>query len=351
MSTSFDSLLAALASPGEVLPRADLAFLSDLDASQIDRLRRAWPSLDTDRRRDILREIGLLATDHIELNFDRVDRLALEDSDAEVRRRAIGNLWESEDPALAPALVTILVHDPDDETRAAAASALGTFVYLGEIGRVPADVLHRLEPELLRSAQEGDPRVRLSSLESLGYSSRPEVPGLIRAAYLNGEDRWKRASLVAMARSADEGWEPEVLAELRSPSPALRLEAARSAGELELRGSVAELVDLLDDADIAVRRASIWSLGQIGGKRSADVLGRLLKAGDEEEVPLIEDALNQLAFVNGTRDLSLLDVDEEADEENNEEDAGEGNDEEGDGDGEEDGDEEEEQEAPEEETP
>jgi HEAT repeat protein len=342
MSTSFDSLLAALASPEAALPRADLAFLSDPDASQIERLRRAWPSVDTDRRREVLREIGILATDQIELNFDRVDRLALEDSDAEVRRQAISNLWESEDPALAPTLLKILADDPDPATRAAAASALGTFVYLGEIGRVPADVFGQLEAQLLQSARQGEDAVRLSSLESLGYSSRPEVAALIRAGYLNGEERWKRAALVAMARSADEGWEPEVLAELRSPSPALRLEATRSAGELELRGAVAELVDLLEDADLAVRRASIWSLGQIGGKRSAEVLGRLLEVGDADEVPLIEDALDQLAFADGTRDLSLLDVDEDADEEGGEGADGEPNDEDEDP---------EESEAPEEETP
>jgi HEAT repeat protein len=81
-----------------------------------------------------------------------------------------------------------------------------------------------------------------------------------------------------------------------------------------LRSAAGELIELLDDADVAIRRAAIWSLGQIGGKRSQEVLGRLLDQADAEEAPLIEDALDQLAFVEGTGDLSLLDLDEEDEE-------------------------------------
>jgi HEAT repeat protein len=133
-----------------------------------------------------------------------------------------------------------------------------------------------------------------------------------------------------MARSADEAWKAQVLPELRSSSPALRLEAVKTAGELELHESVLDLIDLLDDAAPGIRRASIWSLGQIGGKRPAEVLSQLLDASeDDDEASLLEDALGQLAFVEGTRDLSLLDVDEDALEEDDEVAELEGEDEDG----------------------
>jgi HEAT repeat protein len=118
-----------------------------------------------------------------------------------------------------------------------------------------------------------------------------------------------------MARSADDAWASQVQAELRSPSPALRLEAARSAGELELRVAAPDLIDLLEDGDVAIRRAAIWSLGQIGGSRSAEALVRLAEEADEDEASLIEDALDQLAFVEGAGAFSLLDIDEDTDEE------------------------------------
>ena len=314
MSSSFDQLLDALGQSSPVLPKIDLNFLSDLDTAEVERLRKSWTRLDSTHRRDIMGELGRLAQEHIELNFDRVDRMALSDPDGQVRRIAIENLWESEDPALVPALVRAL-GDSDPAVRAAAAAALGAFVYLGEVESLPKQSLAEVEEALLRAVQDVHENVRLRSLESLGYSSRAEVPSLIRDAYRSSDENQRRSSLLAMARSVDDIWKTEVLAELRSPSPVLRLEATRAAGELELQESAKELIDLLEDGDQDIRRAAIWSLGQVGGKRPGEVLSRLLdQAEDGDEAGLIEDALNQLAFVEGTQDLTLLDVDEDDEE-------------------------------------
>jgi HEAT repeat protein len=315
MSSSFDQLLDALGQPSPVLPKVDLNFLSDLDGAQVERLRKLWTRLDPIRRREIMGELGRLAQEHFELNFERVDRMALSDPDSEVRRLAIDNLWESEDPGLVPALDRALTADSEPSVRAAAAAALGAFVYLGEVDRLPAEDLAEVERALLHAVQDEDEIVRLRSLESLGYSSRPEVPSLIGDAYRSSDESRRRSSLLAMARSADDAWKTEVLAELRSPSPVLRLEATKAAGELELQESIQELIDLVEDGDQGIHRAAIWSLGQVGGKRPGEFLSRLLEATEDgDEAGLIEDALDQLAFVEGTRDLTLLDVDEDDEE-------------------------------------
>ncbi|HSB90620.1 MAG TPA: HEAT repeat domain-containing protein [Anaerolineales bacterium] len=315
MSSSFEQLLDTLGQSGIELPRADLTFLSDLDAAQLERFRQVWASFPDERRRELLTELGRLAQEHIELNFDRVDRMALTDPDAGVRRQAIENLWEAEDPSLVPALTSAARGDPDAAVRAAAACTLGAFVYLGELGRLPPGLLPQIEEALLEAERDSDETVRLKALESLGYSSRTEVPRLIQAAYDTGAEKGRRAALLAMGRSADDSWSAQVLAELRSPSAALRLESVKAAGELELKDAVPDLIDLLDDAAPGIRAASIWSLGQIGGRRSAEALSRLLDAAeDEDEASLLEDALDQLAFVEGTRDFTLLDLDGEADD-------------------------------------
>jgi HEAT repeat protein len=274
-----------------------------------------WIRLDDTRRREIMGELGRLAQEHIELNFDRVHRMALSDPDSQVRRLAIDNLWESEDPGLVPALVRALTADSEPSVRAAAAAALAAFVYLGEVDRLPTEALAEVERALLPAVQDPDENVRLRSLEALGYSSHAEVPSLIRDAYRSGDESRRRSSLLAMARSADDAWKAEVLAELRSPSPAVRLEATKAAGELELQESIKELIDLVEDGDQGIHRAAIWSLGQVGGKRPGEFLSRLLEeTEDVDEAGLIEDALDQLAFVEGTRDLTLLDVDEDDEE-------------------------------------
>jgi HEAT repeat protein len=105
-----------------------------------------------------------------------------------------------------------------------------------------------------------------------------------------------------------------VIHELMSPAPVLRLEAARAAGELDLQDAVPSLIDLLEDVDDDVRRAAIWSLGQLGGAAANEALLRLLdRAEDEDEIELLEDALGNLAFVDGTRDFLMFDFDDSED--------------------------------------
>jgi HEAT repeat protein len=75
------------------------------------------------------------------------------------------------------------------------------------------------------------------------------------------------------------------------------------------------LIDLLDDVDDEIRRAAIWSLGQLGGEPAQSALVRLLdRSDDDDEIELLEDALGNLAFVDGTRDFLILDLDEPEDD-------------------------------------
>ncbi len=309
---ALDDLLALIQDPERSLPLHRLAELSDLDASQMDKVRAAWEGIPSGRRQRLVAEMARLADEHIELTFERINRLAMADPDPEVRRQAICNLWECENPDLVPPLLHVVTEDPQEAVRGAAASALGAFVLMGEVEAIPSSLLRRIEDSLLQAAQQ-DPSaiVRRASIESLGYSSRSEVPALIKAAYASPEEASRRSALLAMGRSADKPWSAQVLAELNSPSPVLRLEAARAAGELELHEAVAVLIDLLEDVDDAVRRAAIWSLGQLGGKEANEALYRLLEsAEDESEAELLEDALENLAFVDGTRDFLMFDFDQ-----------------------------------------
>jgi HEAT repeat protein len=226
------------------------------------------------------------------------------DPDPGVRRLAIANLWENDEAGLIPVLLEILRHDPDHRVRAESARALGKFVYQVEVDGKHADLRASLEALLLDSARAGEIEVRVTSLESLGHSSRAEVAPLIEEAYRSDSDRFREAAVLAMGRSGDARWETYVMAEMRSPSPSLRREAARAAGELELRKSVSELVELLQDTHTEVLHASIWALGQIGGKPSEKALRRFLRSRPEESLAAAaEESLEYLAFLEGTRDL------------------------------------------------
>ncbi len=176
MTTDLQHLLDALADPSQPIQHDLLEAASDLDSPRLQAFQTAWSSWDPARRIQILEHLGQLADEDIELNFDRINRLALGDEEPRIRRQAIQNLWECEDPSLGQQLAGLVEADSAAEVRATAAAALGRFIYLGEIEEIDEALLRQVEARLL-AAQRDDPQeaVRLRSLESLGYSSRPEI--------------------------------------------------------------------------------------------------------------------------------------------------------------------------------
>ena len=312
---SFAQFLESLLLDDDIPFTDEIDSLSDLDLRHLERFQPIWEKLTAHRRQVLLAALGQQAIDHIELQFDRVNLLALDDPDADVRRIAIGNLWESQDPKLASVLLKLAINDPSIEVRIAAIQALGRFVLLGQLDKIGTSLLATIEDALLHLLEQDDV-VGLHSpvIEALGYSCRPEVEGIIQSAYDSLDDGLRQSSLVAMGRSANEIWEEQILAELESHSPDLRSEAARAAGELELRSSVLGLKDLLDDVIDTVRASAIWSLGQIGSGPAREALEALQASLETEELaPQIEEALEHIAFLESTPDFLLLDFDEDED--------------------------------------
>lgn len=310
----FTQVLAHLRDEGRPLPGFELYHLSDLDRQELALLEAVWPEIPLARRRSIVQDLADITEANFEVSFGPVFRLGLEDDDAEVRATSINGLWEEEDPKLIAPLIDFLHHDPDPGVRAAAASALGRFIYLGEIEEIPESHLRRIESGLLAviTAGENEPEVRRHALEAIAFSGRDEVPPLIEAAYVSTEPKFKVSALFAMGRSADKRWTPQVLAELESDASEFRFEAARAAGELELREAVPALAQLAEDGDQQVREAAIWSLGQVGGPEARQVLDDLLfQAEDEEDKEFIEEALENLDFTDDVQGFTLLTFDEE----------------------------------------
>jgi len=195
-------------------------------------------------------------------------------------------------------------NDPAVPVRAAAASALGRFVLLGELDRLPAQRQRAIEEVLLtliRSHGE-DIEVQRRAVEALACSSREEVLTIIESAYQHQDRRMRVAAVFAMGRNLDTQWEPLVLDELHSHDPELRFEAARACGELELVAAVPRLAELLDDPDREVQEASIWALGQIGSQKARQILEacyEIIVRDDEAFREALEEALSEAALVSG----------------------------------------------------
>jgi HEAT repeat protein len=307
---SIQQVLEALLDESKVFPVRYLQRLSDLLPEEAGEISKLWAGISPQRRTTLLEDLEQMGEVDDILFFDEVCRIALKDDLPRVRGLAIQILRSYEMTDLIPIFLDMLEHDSSPEVRAAAASAMGGYVYMGEIEEIPARNMRRIENCLLRVITGTDEKlVRRRALEALGFSSRDEVAPLIEKAYAMKDADWQVSALFAMGRSADQRWKLQVMARLDDSRPAVRAEAVSAAGELELKEATKPLQKMLRDEDEDVRTAAIWSLSQIGGERVAEALEALLeKTKDDDEIELLENALDNLAFTVDMRNFALLDI-------------------------------------------
>lgn len=319
---SLQQLIDALRDVDTPFPPRFLYRLSDLDLEDLKFLKPVWSELPLWRRKALIEDVEELGAADTLLDFMVLGCFAVEDVDPGVRLTAVRTLWEYEQNELIPIFLRLIEGDPDSNVRAAAASALSRFVYAGEIDEIPPEKLKQIEDILLRLVAEDKAEpVRRAALESLGYSSRAEVPLLIQQAYDSQDRHWKASALYAMGRSANQAWKSSVMPMLDSTFPVIRTEAARAAGELELHDAVPILLEMLDDPDENTRSACIWSLSQIGGDGVREALEMMFdEAEDDDEVNFLELALENLTFTEGVKLMPLFDFPDELESESEEDD-------------------------------
>ncbi|WP_322507827.1 HEAT repeat domain-containing protein [Anaerolinea sp.] len=312
----FDRVIKALLDESTPFSPTYLHRFSDLEEEELDALKQVWNQIQPTRRLALLSDLEEISDADTLVFFDNVARIALNDEHGAIRAQAIRLLWLSEDAELIPLYLNFL-SDPEAEVRAEAAGALGKFVYLGELEELPEQTLHEIENRLIDVVRGKDQAlVRRRALEALGFSSREEVPLLVREAYQTNDPDWVASALMAMGRSYDKEYEPEVKRMLKHPKVNVQLEAIRAAGELELESARRPLLDLLEEEaqDSEVRYAAIWALSQIGGEQVRETLEKIAEeTEDDEELEIVEQALDNLQL-NEEISMMMFDFDIEDEE-------------------------------------
>ena len=310
----FQRVLDALLDKDKDIPRRYLTEFSDIEPAALKALLETWPRIERDRKLLLLDQLNALVNEDTLVSFDDLGSALLQDSEAQVRIRAMRLLVECEEVRLVPTYINLLTKDSDKAVRAEAATMLGIFVQLGEFEDIPEKVHHQVEDVLLEVLNgEDDPLVRRSALEALGFSSREEVPILIESSFKRQNPDWQASALLAMGRSNDERWTEHVVHMLVSENRRIRLAAAQAAGELGLAAARPLLLELLDEEfDDAIAGAAIWSLSQIGGEDVRIYLQNLLDnmEDDDEQVAFLEEALDNLAFTEDMARFELLALDD-----------------------------------------
>jgi HEAT repeat protein len=297
--------LQGILDPGRPIHSIELDTLSDLDAASLARFQAAWAEIPASRRRSLVLELLEVAEERVDVSFRWILQWLLDDEDPWVRAHAIDGLWEEEDVRLIGPLTRLLSHDPAPEVRAAAAQSLGRYLLLGELERIDAGLAARVEHALHTAyiEEEQEPFVRRRVVEALAYTTAANIPAIIRNAYEDEDDGMRLSAVFAMGRSADLRWSDIVLAELASVDAAMRFEAARASGELELAEAVPDLIALLDEDDVELRDTVVWALGRIGGPEAQRALRACCESDDDELVEAAEEALAEMSFLSGDDDL------------------------------------------------
>lgn len=309
---AFQKVIGELTEAGPPFSKRSLHEFSDLDPASLQSVLEVWPRVSLERKRALLDGLRDLSDENTLVSFEDFARSLLTDPEGQVRTRAIRLLDESDDPKLAFTLVKMLINDEDPETRSEAAGALGRYVEGGELDKIPASTQRHVEDALLEKANGEDiPTVRRRALESLGYSSRPEVATLIESAYRRENPDWQASALFAMGRSYDERWEEQVLSKLMDVNMIVRLAAVEAAGELHLASARNMLFKVLEEEEEDdITSAAIWSLSQVGGEDARTYLENLLDAAhDSADIEFIEDALDNLDFTDEQEHFDLLSID------------------------------------------
>ena len=183
---------------------------------------------------------------------------------------------------------------------------------MGELDKLPEDLYQDIQDTLINVFKTDNYHLlKQKSLEALGYSSHQEINKMISDSYQTGDNAWIKSAIIAMGKSADSRWEEILINHLSDPDNDIQLEAIKAVGEIGIQAASEDLIELLEaseEIDLEYFAAILWSLSQIGGKNVHVIFQYLLEnAETDEERMIVEDALENLEFIDGLPDLSMFD--------------------------------------------
>ena len=293
-----ENYLAEIADSNKPLVVSKLAELSALSPDELRLFLDAWAKMDAERRREIAGHLVELAEENVLLDFDDIFAACLDDADEPVRLRCIDGLWECESRSLIDRFISLLKQDEKQAVRAAAATALGRYVLLAEMGKLRSHDATKVERTLLDTIADSTEVVEVvrRAIEAIAPRTRPEVKEIIRRAYDSENGRMRASAVYAMGMNCDLMWLPTLLSELSSGDAEMRYEAARACGELGQEEAVSLLAKLVRDLDGQVCLSAIEALGKIGGNEAEQLLQECLSFADEHIRDAAEEALEELSF-------------------------------------------------------
>jgi HEAT repeat protein len=283
----------------------DLVNLSDLNEEDLNLFIDYWLNFDTIKRIEVLKKLTEISEHNLEVDFDIIFKLCLEDTDAEIRSIAIDGLWECEDRHLLDVLCKIMENDVSTEVRSSAALGVGKFATLCQNGKMLFKDQDRIIYPLLGVVEDmsEDLEVRRRAMESVSIFDTEEVHDIIQEAYQHENPEMRRSAVYSMGKNCDIGWLSIILEELDNNDPAMRYEACNACAELSEEEAVPYLIPLFEDEDLETQSAAIMATGYIGGKMAKNALMECQQSSDQVIVEIAQESLEILRVSEGSMDF------------------------------------------------
>jgi HEAT repeat protein len=293
---TLSEIIAETLYSGEEIRHTDLVRLSDLNDDDLTQFKKGWRSAAMERRTLLISRLVSLGEDDARLDFTRIFKSCLEDTEASIRIRALEGLELEDKYNFALPVIRTLKTDESSEVREAAARVMGKFALMAELGELPVavggDIFDALLGVLEDPSEPGPLRRRV--LQSIAPFRQDPVASYIEDFYYSEDPLVKADAIFAMGRNCDSRWLDFLSEELQSNSALFRFEAARACGEIQDEDAVPGLLNLLNDDDHEVQEAAIAALGKIGGQQAKNALDGLSTSPENRIKEAALSALTEL---------------------------------------------------------
>jgi HEAT repeat protein len=183
------------------------------------------------------------------------------------------------DPSAVPVLVELLSACDDASLRSRLVEAVGKL-------RSP-----QAAPVLFQYLKDPDSWVRRAAVEALSGDFPGERSGELLPLFRDSAPETRIAVLRVAARMDAGVAGPDVLRLLEDPAPEVRAEALRAAAALAIAGAENRVASLLDDPSAAVRLEAARALSRVGGGESVPRLMRAARGADEDMRDAVVEAV------------------------------------------------------------
>jgi len=220
-----------------------------------------------------------------EVEAIKVYREFSRDENPIVRAAAVEDLGNIDS---APMVMEILraANDVDPRVAEAAGKALGRMKKKESLDAMTAGL------------GDGNGRARMAAM--LGFANSkvqhaPATPALVEHATSGNEDT-RQAAVRALANQKPKEAVPVLIEALDDSVPAIRVLAAKALGGMRAKEAAPALIGKLDDSDWSLQKAAIEALGEIRVKEAIDPL---LKKFEEDEGLVVETVYKALVAITG----------------------------------------------------